>query len=375
MFAVRKLMYVCLISGGCLSGCTGSSELPKKDGTSSENAVVTETVRKPARVTSSAVLPNKKVNPPTSKVFEIPREYQTESLETLFSRVLSRGFRQVSKHTNLTRERCIQAMQAVVSRGQTSVSFLGAKMNQGSLSEKALAMWLIGSMGPHAKKLAREVGYAMSRSWTVPIKRCVKAGKEQSACATQIFKTAPSWTVIAGCRALANLGSLRAVREVARLGLSQAMMTPCLSAFSQHVSDGEVRDRLIESWSDDSASEQVVATLSKRPKAALSFAVYWLYSQIASGQFKDCPLTTVLGGPSSPVVKQLKGRLHLQELAALIELRDSSKASGSKTCISEYLDEFGAYDETLPSLPTTPAEPAPTPGQFFDVGEFCPAAR
>lgn len=372
MFADRQLTYL-VMWGLCAIGCSKAAKSPGTPKPVSETVGQSEAVRSPAPLESplNGVKPKAKVR--LDEGFEIPRAYQTESLETLFSRILSRGFRTPTKSANLSRERCVRAMQAVVSRGHTSVSFLEAKLNQGSLSEKALAMWLIGSMGPYAKKLARDVGYGMSHSWTVPIKRCTKSGKGEPECRRKVFGNVPSWTVKAGCRALRNLGSFKSVSNTAALGLSQEMMVPCLPAFTQYLGDGTIRDKLIESWSLKPVRTHVLNVLETQPKAALSFAVYWLHALHFETEIDNCPLETVLGPPTSALVSKLKGRLQSQELGALIELKSSSKSQKARQCIVKYLEAFGAYDPALSPLPSRPRPEEPNLTQFFEVGEFCPA--
>jgi hypothetical protein len=372
MFADRKFLF-CVLLGLFAIGCSEATKSPDASKSTPDAVKVDTTVRAPAPI-KTAFNSSKSNSKASSDVsFDIPRAYQTESLETLFSRVLSRGFRTRAKHTNLPRERCVKAMQAVVSRGHTSVSFLESKLNQGSLSEKALAMWSIGSMGPYAKKLGRDIAYGMSRSWTVPIKRCIKSGKEASECRTRVFGNIPSWFVKVGCRALANLDASRAVSDTATLGLTREMLVPCLPAFTNHIGDGTIRDRLIESWSLKAVQGRVLEFLNTQPKAALSFAVYWINSLRVQTEIDTCPLETVLGPLDGSIMQQLKGRLRSQELGALAEIRDSSQSSKARQCIIKYLDAFGVYDGALSPLPNKPASETPKPNQFFEVGEFCPA--
>jgi hypothetical protein len=372
MWSVRNLVCVWFFVGLMLSGC--SSEKPvSQTGAPPSKTTPTTKVRKPAKLDGPTVKSENGASDRLSKPFEIPRDYQTQSLETLFSRVLSRGFRTVSKGANLSQSRCVKAMQAVVDRGQTSVSFLEAKLNNGSLSEKALAMWLVGSMGFQAKSLARDLGYGMAHSWTVPIKRCVKGGGDKAVCARKVFANQAPWSVKAGCRGLASLGSSRAVVNVAAMGLGQTMMEPCLPAYVKHLREGPVRDRLIESWSNASVRKLVGAHLENRPKAALSFAVYWLHSVASEATNQTCPLKTVLGASDGPLVKRLSGRLHAQEIGALVELRNVTKSSSIRECISTYLTSFGSYDPTLAPFKKPLPDTIPTLGELFEVGGFCPA--
>ena len=372
MLFVKNHVCVSVVLCLGLSGCTAKQPVSQTEESSAKNAQTTK-VRKPAKLDEPMAAPKSLSPDRLSKPFEIPRDYQTQSLETLFSRVLSRGFRVASKGTNLAQSRCVKAMQAIVDRGQTSVGFLEAKLNNGSLSEKALAMWLVGSMGPHAKSLARSLGYGMSHSWTVPIKRCVKGGGDKATCEKEVFANQAPWSVKAGCRGLASLGSQRAVVNVASMGLSQTMMEPCLPAYLKYLRDGTVRDRLIESWSNASVRKIVGAHLENRPKAALSFAVYWLHSIASEAKSQTCPLKTVLGASDGPLVKRLSGRLHAQETGALVELRNVAKSSSIRECISTYLTSFGAYDPSLGRLKKPSADSMPTLGELFEVGEFCPA--
>ena len=65
----------------------------------------------------------------------VPQAYLEASLESLFSRVLSRGFKEVSKRNNISATRCGGAMRALTARGDTSARFLEKKLSAGTLAD------------------------------------------------------------------------------------------------------------------------------------------------------------------------------------------------------------------------------------------------
>ena len=329
----------------------------------------TKPVEKKAGSSSDTV--QSKSSKSSSESEEIPETYQNTSLEVLFSRVLSRGFRKPSKRNNISVERCRTAMMALVSRGDTSRRFLETKLSEGSLGEKALALWSLGSMGPAAVEAHRSISKSMLRSWQIPIERCRRKGGDDAACQQKVLQKSAPWTIEAGCRALRNLGSRTGIEQVAQQGLSGQMALPCLSMYVDHNQRPTVRDRLIESFELPQVSQALRQAFTANPKSALSFALYWLRQEKHKAEVRVCPLQQVLGNKNSALMKSLSGRLHGEELGSLKALGDELTHPLLKQCARDYLEYLGpANSGGLIKVKKT--EKIDTTA-YFDVGDFCPA--
>ena len=304
---------------------------------------------------------------------DVGASYRNTSLEVLFSRVLSRGFRAVSKRNNISAERCRSAMQVLVNRGDTSRRFLETKLSEGSLGEKALALWSLGSMGPSAKPAHRAIASAMTRSWLVPIERCQKKGGDATSCRQRVLAKSAPWTIVSGCRALANVNSRRGVEQVAEQGLGGQMSLPCLPMYVRHNDLPTVRERLIESYELPEVRAALMPALERNPKSALSLGVYWLRREKHKADVSFCPLEKVLGKTDSAVMKSLAGRLHAEELSSLKMLGEELSNPGLKQCADTYLKALGA-PATSGFLKVKQSETASTTA-YFAVGDFCPESK
>lgn len=330
--------------------------------------IATEQVKAVEHQTSSAEkVPSSKT--PTSKV-EDSETYSDTSLEVLFSRVLSRGFRKASARNNISVKRCRAAMIALVSRGDTSRRFLETKLADGSLSEKVLALWSLGSMGPNAAPAQRTVVKAMSRSWLVPIARCQANGGNVATCMDRTFAKAPSWTIHAGCRALETFESRKGVEQVAQQGLRGKMSLPCLPLFIEHSDLASVRERLIESYDLPEVSKALRAHFEQNPKVAFSMAMYWLRREKHKAEVEICPLERALGAAEGKVMSSLSGRLHAEELNSLKTLGENLGSAKLKDCAARYAKALGPANEGALLKNKAPEKVSET--NFFSVGEFCP---
>ena len=338
-------------------------------GCSSKDAPVAPEQKKSVQPQTSSAEQGPSNNPLIAKG-EDPQTYSDMSLEVLFSRVLSRGFRTVSKRNNISVDRCRAAMITLVSRGDTSRRFLETKLSDGSLSEKVLALWSLGSMGPNEAPAQRTVVKAMSRSWLVPIARCQANGGDAAACMEQTFAKSPSWTIQAGCRALKTFESRKGVEQVAQQGLRGKMSLPCLPLYIEHSDLASVRERLIESFDLPEVSNALNVHFEKNPKVAFSMAMYWLRREKHKAEVDTCPLERVLGRAGGKVMSSLSGRLHAEELNSLKTLGENLGSVKLKDCAARYTKALGPANEGALLKNKAPEKLSET--DFFSTGEFCP---
>lgn len=298
----------------------------------------------------------------------VPQDYLEASLESLFSRVLSRGFKKVSPRNNISATRCRDAMRALTARGNTSARFLEKKLSAGTLAEKSLAMWLIGSMGDRGRPAERTVLKSIHRSFAIPMSRCEQKA-DPTECKRQIRDKEASWAIAAGCRALKNMRSQKGIQRLAESEFGGRMAQPCLPAYLNTANSPEIKDQILSMLSVEQSQKTLKAYFREHPKNALGMAFH-LMRRATPEVLSTCTLSVILGEPNGALMAALKNRLHVEEFTAFKELSDGLPASPLKSCTRGYLAGLGRPG-VKPAIKGAPV-PEVSTQDFFAVGDFCP---
>ena len=233
--------YFVLISALCLSvsACSSNKSAPaqKEKGAKSP-------AKKPSAVAQSKPVRSRvgKRDPsPSPEVIPKPTD-----LRTPFRGVLKSGFRKKAPNTNLNY--CRQSHRDILSVPSESVPFLEDKLTKGRLSEKPLALHLLGRLGPAARRAQCYIAAVAVRGFEVAYNRClarlkgVKLGAtaieaspdEKKKCLQTVEGSRAPSSIGMACDALRRIGAKKSVRRLLKTGMAGYFAHDCVRYFLEN---------------------------------------------------------------------------------------------------------------------------------------------
>jgi len=218
-------------------GCSSKSKQPQ----SPAKAVKKVPVADAAPVVVSPAKPDESAKGDPSKS-PVPVAPPTD-FRTPFRAVLSSGFRKKAPKANLAY--CKSSYETFLAKPGKARPFLEKKLRSGRMSEKPLALHLLGRLGPAAKNSERYVGDVALYAWDIAVNRClarlkgekvkgrfIEATDEQTAkCKNKVIGGRAPSSLRMACDALHRIGGKRSVKRLVKSGIGGYFAHPCVRYF------------------------------------------------------------------------------------------------------------------------------------------------